>query len=168
MLRAVARAGAARRPTTPTTVAVGVDHDEFTRITPRAVVAGRAAVVVAVAPEPGIEHDAVIGHELGGVGNELARLTHPIGAVVQVVAECLVAPAHVVGGVQDQLVPAHIDDLGRTETRAGVGSDGVQVLQRVIEDGLSHLRRHAVLGFQAVDDLCMEVHVQTDDVELHD
>ena len=111
--------------------------------------------------------DAVGGHELGRLRHELADLTLAVRTVVDVAAVGHLAVRHVVGGVQDELVPGDVHDLGRAETAARVVGDGVDVAQHVVDGSRSRLVGHAVLVHESPRELTTKVVVDGDDVGVH-
>lgn len=64
-----------------------------------------ALLAVRSPPQLGVVDDAVGGHERSRLGHQLADLTLAVGSMVDVAAVGHLAVRHVVGGVQDELVP---------------------------------------------------------------
>jgi len=135
--------------------------------TTRRWVAGTALLAVRLAPQLRVVDDAVGGHERSRLGHQLADLATTVGAVVDVAAVGHLAVRHVVGGVQDELVPGHVHDVGRAVAAARVVGDGVDVAQHVVDGSVGRHRVHAVLVHESPHELTTKVVVDGDDVGVH-
>lgn len=133
--------------------------------------AGAALAGVAVrasrqdSPQLGVVGDAVGDEELQGVAERLPNLTRLVaGFVVDETPESVLAVLGVVVGVQDEGVPADVDQLRWAD--GSVGADaGVQEHQRLVDDVVGQLMREVVLTHDASDHTLTQLWV--DWVGLH-
>ena len=116
-------------------------------------------------PQLGVVGDAVGDEELQGVTERLPNLTRLVaGFVVDETPESVLAVLGVVVGVQDEGVPADVDQLRWAD--GSVGADaGVQEHQRLVDDVVGQLMREVVLTHDASDHTLTQLWV--DWVGLH-